>query len=556
MIILFFPLFAFGIVDTRSAGYSKTFTDFKAKSGSSLLKLNRTYNSRSIYNGLFGFGWCSNFETRLTILPDHKSIKIIECGAGREIVYHPKGNPPNVKLFVKKILNAIQAKKIKMQAKALSKLKKDLLQSPNLRSLFLKELNLKGKIDSKIKYLAKGRGTEYVFSTSRGFVRKMPNGEKQIFNKSGRLIEISDGNKKIEISWGAKQIRIIDQKGQRLTFVLNLKNEKIQKLLFNKKTYATYKYASDNLKHISQLHTGDIYQHKYDGFHNLIKTTYPDKSTEELQYNERKDWVISFKDRKKCIETYSYGMNKKNSDHYFSTVKKECNRVIVHSSKYEFWHKTNSKGGKYLHRARKNINQRVVVDVVYHPMFGTPISFLKNGVRTKRKYYTNKKSQYLNGLLKEKSNLFQRVRYLNYHAKCRKPQKVHIAYKNPSLKKKNKIVRKETIRLHFDKKCQLAQAIKSKDEWIKVRHDSQKRIVYMEDQSRKKILLNWHKTLNKPSLITRKGVGSIRLIYNDQGAVKEIRHLKNDPTVITQVVSVFNNFLKTLSPISEEMIIL
>ena len=62
LIAAFFPLSVFGIVDTRSAGYSKTFVDFRSPGTGFLLTAERTYNSRSLYNGLFGFGWCSNLE--------------------------------------------------------------------------------------------------------------------------------------------------------------------------------------------------------------------------------------------------------------------------------------------------------------------------------------------------------------------------------------------------------------------------------------------------------------------------------------------------------------
>ena len=189
--------------------------------------------------------------------------------------------------------------------------------------------------------------------------------------------------------------------------------------------------------------------------------------------------MIGFKDRRNCNEKYNYGVNKKNSDHYFSTVEKICGRKIVNKSKYEFWHKTNRGGGKYLYRARARINGRIKTDVTYHPVFGTPVSFFKNGVRTKRQYYAN-------GFLKMKDNPYQTVRYSKYNQKCRKPELVTIDYKNPNSRSKKKISRKENINFQFDNKCQLLMAKKSADEWIKIGHDAQGRMISMEDQSRKK----------------------------------------------------------------------
>ena len=544
LISLFFPLMVFGIVDTRSAGYSKTFVDFNEE----LLKIERTYNSRSLYNGLFGFGWCSNLETQLTELPDN-SIKVVECGGGREILYHPKGKLPNIKLYVDQILSKIAERKIKMSSKALKKLERDLKQSPNLRAHFLEALDIKGQAKAGLKYFAQGRGTEYIFVTSKGFVRKLPNGFRDVFNKKGRLIESSSPEGKIEITWKAKKIQVMDQKGRRLTFHLDKSGGKIEKAVFRKKTIVSYTHKGEDLIKINNHQNGEIYQHAYDNLHNLKKSAYPDKSTEVLAYNEKKDWVIGFKDRKNCQETYGYGMNKENPNHYFSTVKKKCGRKIVHNSKYEFWHKNKPGGGKYLYRASHRVKGRLKTDVIYHPVFGTPVSFFKDGVRTKRDYYAN-------GFLKEKDNKYQNVKYSNYNQKCRRPEMVQIGYRNPFSKHKRKFVRQEQIIFQFDKKCQLTMAKKSDDEWIKVRHDSKGRLFYMEDQSRKKVTLKWHKTLDKPEVITREGVGSIRLVYNEQGAIQDIQGLQAGPSIITQVASVFNSFLNTLSPVSGEMIIL
>ncbi|MDE0092020.1 MAG: DUF6531 domain-containing protein, partial [Oligoflexia bacterium] len=175
------PLGSLAIVDTRSAGYSKTFVDFKTDDLNYPLEIKRTYNSRSLYNGLFGFGWCSNLETRLTVLPDGM-IKIVECGGGMEIFYQPKGKTPDVNSYVNIILKKLKEKKVKMSAKATKKLKRDLLKSQNLRANFLSALDIKGQAEKGLKYYAQGRVKEYIVLTSRGYRRYLPNGLKENFN--------------------------------------------------------------------------------------------------------------------------------------------------------------------------------------------------------------------------------------------------------------------------------------------------------------------------------------------------------------------------------------
>ena len=544
-VLCFFPVFSMALVDTRSAGYSKTFLDFKAQNSSSLMEIKRTYNSRSIYNGLFGFGWCSPIETQLSVLPD-ETIKIVECGAGMQILYHPKGKVPKVDFYVNRILQELKKRKVKLSPRKLAQLKKDLLASENLRSNFIDTLNIRGSASKGLKYYGKGRSKEYIIVTSTGYKRRLPNGFEERYNKEGRLVESKTPNGKIDLTWTDKMLKIMDEKGNRLIYSLN-NNGKIRQARYNKKVVGNYGYSGEDLRTTSNSFK-ETYNYKYDDLHNLVKTVYPNGKTEELKYDVKKDWVIGFKDRRGCRESYSYEVNARNSDHYFSTVQKICGKRIVNKSKYEFWHASKPGGGKYLKRAKSRINGRVNMDVTYHPVFGTPISMYKNGVRTKRDYYGN-------GFLKKKDNSFQTVEYKRYHKKCLKPELVEVAYKNPS--NSSKIVRREKIIFNFDTECQLYLAKKSEDEWIKIGHNVQGQIVSMEDQSRKKITLKWNQKFNKPYLLKREGVGSVRIVYNNDGSsIVNLKGLSKDPTVITQVTSVFSSFLSTLGPVAEEMVIL
>ena len=186
-----------------------------------------------------------------------------------------------------------------------------------------------------------------------------------------------------------------------------------------------------------------------------------------------------------------------------------------------------------------------LTDVIFHPDFGTPVSFLKNGVRTRRAYYEN-------GFLRMKSNPYRDVVYKNYIKKCRKPKLVQVKTKDPS--RDGKVIKVENITLDFRENCYLRKVSKSADEWIKVTPDEKGRLIAMEDQSRKMVRLKWNDRINKPEIITRVGVGSIKLVYR-KGTIVNVTG-KSGPTIMAQVSSVFNSFLSTLSPVAEEMILL
>ena len=86
---LFVSLSSYAIVDLRNANYSNTWIDIQVDGSGYDMKVLRTYHSRSLFNGMFGFGWCSNFETSLEVLPEG-ALKVRECGSGSTTVYSPR----------------------------------------------------------------------------------------------------------------------------------------------------------------------------------------------------------------------------------------------------------------------------------------------------------------------------------------------------------------------------------------------------------------------------------------------------------------------------------
>jgi hypothetical protein len=87
--ILFSALKIFALVDMNNAGYTNSWVDLEVPGNGYEMRVLRAYKSRTIYNGLFGFGWCSEFETKLETTSEG-NIKVSECGDGQEINYSAK----------------------------------------------------------------------------------------------------------------------------------------------------------------------------------------------------------------------------------------------------------------------------------------------------------------------------------------------------------------------------------------------------------------------------------------------------------------------------------
>jgi hypothetical protein len=82
---------AWGSVNMWSGGLTQTWTDLESPTSS--LHVRRTYHSRSIHEGIFGFGWCTELETRLQTLPDG-SWRLRDCELGEAIHFAPSPTGP------------------------------------------------------------------------------------------------------------------------------------------------------------------------------------------------------------------------------------------------------------------------------------------------------------------------------------------------------------------------------------------------------------------------------------------------------------------------------
>ena len=538
-LLLFFVFQAQSIVDTKNANYTKTFVDISFTGSGLPLMVERTYNSRSLYHGLFGYGWCSNLETRLEVMPDN-TLMIVECGAGVEISYVSKDIKINNSIMIKKIMAQVRKKK-NLTKQYIRQVEKDLKKSALLRSELIRAFNLEGKATPGQKYQAVGRQNDSISFTGSRYKRTSANGQIQIFNKNGELVKELDkfGNWISFQRRKAKLVKVIDNRGRSLLF--REKNGKLTISGSNKIT-AEYLIKSDNLVRVVNS-KAEKYIHLYDAYHNLTKNRYPDNSYEILTYNTDKDWVISFKDRRGCLEKYGYNTNKRNKDHYWTDVRKTCGKRVTNISRYEFWNKRKKDGSKYLYRAKQKVNGRIA-DITYDLNTGSPLSVTRNRITTRYTYYPQ-------GFLKSRSESSGKVvLFSNYDSKCKKPRTVLVRYK-----KGNKVKRKIHTQISYDKsKCKLIVAKQSTGRWVKVKRDTRGRIREMRDQSKKIILVTYNEVHSKPSKITRPGVGFIQVVYNKDGQVNPSKS-KLDPIVATQVANVFNGFLEIISPVAANITI-
>lgn len=553
-----FSASAFAIVDMKSANYSESWTDLTVPGVGYDLRINRSYNSRSLFNGLFGFGWCSDYETKIEITPE-SNLKLTECGGGMEIIFTPKNfNPGKIDGTIKNIMAEVRRRRPDLKADYVAGLEKELKTNDFMREEFSRRMNIKGKIEDGVTYLANGKEAENITLKGGTYKRTLNDGTYQLFEMgSGRMTHMYDKNQNyLKLAWEKDFLQSVsDNLGRKLTFRYNATTKKVSEIIGPNNLKAVYTIKGEDLAEVVDA-KGKKYKYSYDDVHNLTRIDLPDGKFKALTYNKDKDWVVSFRNPKGCIETYDYQMSKEDpKNHFWSNVVKKCGEKITNQSKYEFFHRLRPDGtGVFLYRVRSEVNS-AVTDITYHETFGKPITIVRDDSKTDYTYFDN-------GFVKTKKEP-GRLMAFEYKNSCNKVSQLTIQLFEES-PLENKQARKtaqaksekllKTVRTQFTyeaQKCNLITANTSEGQSVKLQYDAQGRISQIEDQAKKLVKIRYEAKFGKPSVVTRPGLGTINVTYKSDGEISKVDS-KEGSNVAVQVASIFNNLLDIIAPATAE----
>lgn len=545
---------AAALIDMRNANYSETWTDLKINGSGFDLVLERSYNSRTLFNGIYGFGWCYRLETKL-IVSAEGSIKLTECGGGLSLEFFPKSKKSiqSVNTTVAKIMKEVKDRNRGQSKTYFSRIEKEIRKDHLLREEFVRQLNLNANAKTGSTYYAMNRSNESITFNGKLYTRKLADGTLEKYNKDGFLVQTFDKNRNfLKVKRKKEKIlSVTDSAGRKLTFTYYPQSKHVKEIRGPRGLKATYKFEGEQLVFAKNA-WNNVFRYKYDKLNNLTRITYPDKTTKKLTYNKEKDWVLSLTDRQECTESYNYNLKKKDLSYYKSSVVKKCGGKITNKSSFEFFHRLSSNGvDRYLYSTKSNRNGRKS-EIVYHEIFGRPVSVLRNGYLTSYKYYDNGRYSGLVNLKKEPL----KHTYFEYKNKCLKVSKAKTTYyRFKNLKRKKKKIKFKATTTNFaynSPKCNLMQAKNSEGLIIALGYDRRGRITRIKDQTKKEVLIKYDSKFDKPSIVTRTGLGSIKVHYKKNGEIAKVDS-KEGPSVAVQVASVFNNLLEVISPATSDV---
>lgn len=547
LILIFSHQNASALVDMNSASYSNLWTDLEVPGSGYDMRVVRAYKSRTLFNGMFGFGWCSTFETKLETTSEG-NIKISECGDGQEVLYSPR------EIARKDIDNTVNQIISKMKSdpkvKALSadyykKLADALIEDDAQRSDLATQYRVSVPIKEGTRFMANGKEVENVVANKGHYVRNLPDGSYQRFDMLGRMTHNYDKNGNfLKFDYEKDLLVQIEDNNSRKLVLRYFPNKKVKQITGPNSMISEYKYNSQEdliwNKNAWAKSDKEVYTYEYNEFHNLTKVTWPDKTFIAIKYDNIKDWVLGFTDRDKCIENYKYEFSQSEPKfHYWSSVVKTCGKEVVANNRYEFWHKQLPSGQVILSRVLTNTNGSTQ-DITYHDSLGKAVSIKKNNDKITFEYYPD-------GQIKVKESANSKIEF-THDTVTKKVSTV----KNSFFNDKGKPISVLTTVFKYDPKGNLTYAENSDGQKINMTYDLKGRISTITDQAKKIVKIDYEERFGKPAIVTRPGLGTIKVTYKQTGEIAKVESAEG-PTVASQVASTFNNLLDVISPATQDL---
>ena len=341
------------IIDMKNSNYSESWVDIQDPSSSSFT-VQRYYNSRTDFNGLFGYGWCSDFETTATVTPEG-AIDLVSCGAGQSILYVPSDYQSRRDHTIEKIVAVARGE---VPEEKLPLLGTQLRDNASLRVRWAQYVGLATPPATE----------ESLFGNMPGIVARrhgdrvelLRDGKRsQSFDAAGRLVEdtLAEGKVRRILRDDDGHLQAIwSEDGQVFRILLTADKKKIASISTPFGPPARYAYDGEYLVSATDMWR-NTRTFEYNEDHRITRITFPDGTFKALTYNTARNWVLSFAERAvngiSCREDYQYDMDPIHpTEHFWSTVVKVCGHTEMSRAKFEFWYSKKPNGDMHLSRIR------------------------------------------------------------------------------------------------------------------------------------------------------------------------------------------------------------
>ncbi len=566
------------LVAVGNGNYFTGFTDLEhdAPVNTFQLKVQRTYNSRSQFDGIFGFGWGSDFEAFLLPSADG-SVVIQESGGGEKTRFSPREfSKAELTKQVDRLVAAYMAKEKGTGLKA-SDLKEKLLNDANERDEISRTLGVFPELPIGTVLYSSQRGDKQTVKVEKiGFVREFGDGKRELFNQKVNVADqgvdpskrrilkgvfklgrVADPVRKVQIFYEYNKKGQLESVSDKASQLIRFKYNDLGKVVEvsdkrgNKASYSyceTGGVAFNSAKKCgrgdlirSRDTAGGIYSYQYDSLHNLTRIGNPKNGKADQEFEEIAYWsatsdgqggVKSVKQVSGVLVEYDYWQDPKDKDgHFKTTVKNTYTSGRKSTTSYEYFYKKRADGSQYKYKLISLVDDEKT-ETIYNECCGQPLQITAEGGTTKFEYYPG------NGLPKEKDSPSENVQWV-YHPKFHgKITKVVVRDKQANSTRTSEFTYEE-------KNGQLVKA-RADGKGVVLHYDNAGRIASMVDQDKRKIVFKYSAS-TKPTEIVQEGVGSIQVTYDKAGQIKDVKS-KGGRQIAISVAAAFQNLLEIIKP--------
>ncbi len=345
-------------VDLKTGNFAIGKTDISYASGGFEIKIERYYNSKTGFRGMFGWGWGCEYDTHLTPSADG-GVVITEYGGGSENRFLSKqGHSEDLKQTIAKITKIAQQQGYIVNSKQLSTYQARLKEDAQFRNrewtkfhtlgkLAVRPIPLGTELHSSLFY------QETLTKNADGYLRRKEGGQFQLFNEKGRLIKTMDKSKNfVNFSYtteGHLQ-KLVDNSNRKMFFTYDTHGQVINITDGESKRIVVYTYNKLNELESVKNAEGKKQTYQYDPQkrHNLIAIHYDDHTSDEINYygKDKYENVKTVKNRDGTQVEYVYENFKPMSDHLVvHLVSKDHVGKVTSKDQYEYFMKPKADGG-------------------------------------------------------------------------------------------------------------------------------------------------------------------------------------------------------------------
>ncbi len=512
-------------VNLKNGNFYISYTDIVVPGGGKKLEITRTYNSKSTEVGWFGFGWGSEFETRLEVSADGGAV-IHEHGSGSRTRFTPKVSIDGTATATK-IVNEMK-KKTALSENAAKDLVVKLANDAELRHTYAVNFGIQTTIAPGSTLYSSDRGSQELLVTKDGFKRIFSDGKSDYFNTKGQLVKITDkSGYEVNFMYKDGNLASIKDSQAKQIFFSWFPGGLVKEIWSAGDKKASFKYQEEDL--VFSKDVGEnTYEYSYDKNHNLNEIKYSDKTKMKVAYDPKTLFVSEVTERTGETIGYKYGADsKKPDDHYWTMVTKPGFDGTPISNKYEYEIKTKADGARYTYRILTEING-IKTETIYGEN-SLPLKIARGSQITNFEYNNQ-------GLLVKKSSS--------------KGDFVNIEY-DEKINKISKVVNNDgTTSFEYDPKGNLVKASNDKGKIVFLIYDSKGKISKMVDQesaTQKRVLGFKYNALGKPVEIEMEKIGKINVSYDNYGEIKKVDSSAGHKMAL-QVTQAFQNLLTIVKP--------